>query len=87
MGNVKSLDGIPLTASQYYYDADYTEWENLKYFDAIKKRRDLAKKLYFKLYDKAKNQKISYDDEVRMFKVHKAWKDNEKLLDERGLII
>jgi hypothetical protein len=75
-------------ASWYYYGAHFSEWENLLYFEAIKKRRDLARKLYNKLYLEQMNMKpIPYDQQVRIMKVKKALDDNQKLLDERNTII
>jgi len=85
--NIKSLDGIPITMSEYYYGTSYTDWENLPYFEAIKKRRDLAKELYKRLSFHFKDQKMDYSDQVRLQDVYKAWHDNERLLDEKDMII
>ena len=74
-------------SSIYYYGVSYTEWENLHYFEAIKKRKELAKNLYSKLLDEGNLKKLSYPEEVRLQKVYKAWKDNERLLDERETLV
>ena len=74
----------PKTKSEYYYGCSYKEWENLPYFEAIKKRRDKARKLYIELN---KINTTDYDILLRKHKVYKAWQDNEKLLDERNGLI
>ena len=78
-----------MTASEYYYGVTFDAWENLTYFDAIKKRRDLARDLYYKLYEEQNKSKteLSFEKRKRLWKVEKAFKDNQKLLDEKDGII
>jgi len=78
-----------MTASEYYYGKTFETWENLPYFEAIEVRRDCAKGLYHKLWKEMINsdKELPFDKRVRLWKVEKAWKDNQKLLDERDNLI
>jgi len=77
-----------MTGSEYYYGCSFKEWENLPYFEAIQIRRDKAKELFTHLYKEQEQSKkeLSFEKRKRLWKVQKAWKDNQKLLDERALI-
>jgi len=78
-----------MTQSEYYYGVPFETWENLLYFDAIKKRVECAKKLYEELYQEQMNSKteLSFEKRKRLWKVEKALKDNQKLLNEKdGLV-
>lgn len=85
--NIKHLNGQSLTASEYYYGCQANTWDNMLYPDAIKDRYDRVKILYFELYKESTNPHRSWDDEIRFFKVKKAFDDTKQLLDERTLII
>jgi hypothetical protein len=74
------------SGSRYYYDCDFHVWDDMLYPDAIKDRAKRAKELYFELLGTC-DFKMSYEEQIRLGKVYKAWKDNEKLIDERSLII
>jgi len=78
-----------MTESEYYFGVSFTEWENLLYFDAIIKRRDLAEALYHKLTmeeHKTKGQ-MSFDKRVRLWKVEKALSDCQRLINEKMNLI
>ena len=75
--------------SIYYYNKPFSTWENLPYFEAIKVRRDLAKDLFFQLYKEQEESPVELPlkKRMRLKKVEKAWKDNQRLIDEKeGLI-
>jgi len=89
MDNLINLNGRTLTASEYYYDCTPDTWDNMLYPDAIKDRAKRAKELYFKLYKKREEFKGEqpFEEQVRLFKVEKAYKDTRQIVDERDLII
>jgi hypothetical protein len=72
-------------ASEYFYGCSYTEWENLPYFEAIELRVKKAREVFMGLYkDQSGKTGIPFEDQLRIFKVKKAWDDNQRLLDERS---
>jgi hypothetical protein len=77
-----------MTACEYYYGVDFHAWENLPYFEAIEMRRNLAKDLYLELYQIQERtpKELPFEFRKRLWKVKKAWDDNQKLLDERSLV-
>jgi soluble lytic murein transglycosylase-like protein len=85
MEDTKNYKGKNIPASVYYYGVLSNTWDNMLYWDAVKDRRDRARKLFFELMNFKETRQ--FDDLVREHKVYKAWKDNEKLLDERSLVI
>jgi len=78
-----------MSASMWYYGCEFSEWADLKYFDAIQKRVDCAKELYHDLLKKEqRNQfQLSFEERKRLWKVEKALRDNQKLLNERDCIV
>jgi hypothetical protein len=61
----------------------------MDYFTAIRTRRDLARTLFNKLTKEEMDSKteLPFDKRVRLWKVQKALRDNQKLLDEKyGMI-
>jgi len=87
--NLIDLNGKTLTASEYYYDCTADTWDNMLYPDAIKDRARRAKELYFKLYKKREEYKGEqpFEDQVRFFKVEKAYNLASQIVAERDLII
>jgi hypothetical protein len=85
MEDTKKYKGKNIPASEYYYGVLSSTWDNMLYWDAVKDRRDRARELFYDLLEDTKPK--DYDEQVRESKIYKAWKDNEKLLDERSFII
>ena len=85
------LNGQSITASEYYYGCPSDTWDDMLYKDAIVDRAKRAKELYFKLYKEqskySKGNEQPFEDQVRIFKVEKAYKDTKQIVDERNLII
>ncbi|MCD6436265.1 MAG: hypothetical protein J7L15_07740 [Clostridiales bacterium] len=82
--NIKHLNGKTMTASEYYYDCPADTWDLMLYPVALKDRYKKVQALYGKLYN---TKKVTFDDEMRFFKVQNALNDTKQLLDERTLII
>ena len=78
-----------MNGSEFYYGVHSDRWDKMYYFDAIEDRRNLARDLYFKLYkeQESSNKLLNFKHRYRTWKVEKAWKLNQKLLDERNLIV
>jgi hypothetical protein len=80
-----------MRGSEYYYGEGISpnRWDNMLYFEAIEDRRNLARDLYFKLYkiQEESETEMPFDFRLRLGKVESAWKLNQKLLDERSLIV
>jgi len=77
-------------ASEYYYGKSFEEWQDLPYFEAIAKRVELASNLYDKLLTEeaaSMFKQLSFEKRKRIWKVGKALRDNQKLLDERNNMI
>lgn len=88
--NIITLGGKSITASEYYYDCPFDYWDNMLYKDAIISRRDKAFELYIRLTESQllpEPKILAPEDEIRAFKVEKAYKDCQQLCDERGLIL
>lgn len=65
-----------MKTTRYLYDVDLDFLSEMRYFDALRYKRDSAKKLYWKLYEEA-------GDPVRMFHIEKAIKFTEDLINEK----
>ena len=87
--NIKHLDGVSMTASEYYYETPADTWDDMKYPEAIKDRYQRVSKLYYRLLKEEMNdpKELTWDWKIRYFKVEQAFKDNKQLLDERSLLI
>ena len=68
-----------LTETEYLYGVKVEEFKSLRYETALKFRLKHGKDLYLELYYLKKRD---YDEEVRFFRVGKAVRHNEKLLNE-----
>ena len=78
-----------MTESEYYFGVGFEVWENMVYFDAIIKRRDLAEELYHSLLREEYEHVglLSFDKRVRLWKVEKALRDCQRLIDEKVNLI
>ena len=86
---MKQVDSKTMTESEYYYDCTFDTWDLMLYPEALVDRNKRVKKVWETLYqDQNKNgRNWTFDQKVRMFKVEKAVRDNQQLLDERGSLI
>ena len=68
--------------TEYLYELNIKSLENMKYFQGLQYKSNCAKRLYNKLNEESKT---NYSDELheRKFHVYKAWKHNERLMNER----
>ena len=89
--NVMKYNGKTMTASEYYYDCTYDVWDKMFYPEAIIDRKYRAWKLFTKLYNESQTypmtQELPIELSTRMRKVKKAFDDNQRLVDEKNLII
>ena len=78
-----------MTSSEYYYGVSFEVWQDMKYFDAIKKRVECAKKLYEELWIEQQNSRteLPFEKRKRLWKVEKALRDNQKLLNEKNGLV
>ena len=79
----------PAHNTEYYYDCQPEVWDNMLYPEAILDRRDRSRDLYFALLKEEMEYKkvLPFDKRTRLWKVEKAYRDNQKLLDERTTVI
>lgn len=68
-----------LTETQYLYGVKVEDFMSLRYVKALEFRLEKGKALYEELYY---IEKKDFEDEVRIHRVYKAIKHNEKLLRE-----
>jgi hypothetical protein len=78
-----------MKGSEYYYNCSPDTWDNMLYFEAIEDRRNRARDLYYELYMIQENseKEMPFEFRKRLGKVESAWKLNQKLLDERYLVM
>jgi len=78
-----------MTESEYYFGAPFSEWDQLLYFEAIEKRRDLCEALYHKLLTEESECKVqlSFAKRERLWKVEKALSDTKRLINERNNLV
>ena len=86
---MKQLDSKTVTESEYYYQCPFDTWDQMSYPQALVDRNKRVKETWEMLYqDQIKNGKNwTFDQKVRFFKVEKAVKDNQQLIDERSNLI
>ena len=89
--NEIKFEGKTISASEYYYGCTYDTWDEMFYPEAVIDRRDRAWELFKELYLEREslpmNQDLSEEKALRLRKVRKAFEDNQRLVDEKNLVI